>query len=80
MTTERQVEILSVITTRDEAGKHFMEVYHFDDLLWLMAQDLITVHRPVHQTGITYSQEYWAVSVTPTGREVVEAHPEYQPE
>jgi len=81
MTTRKQVEILSVITTRDESGKHFMEVYNFDDLLWLLAQDLIEVHQPVHpQTGITYSQEYWAVSVTPKGREVVEANPEYQPE
>jgi hypothetical protein len=81
MTTEQKVQILAVITTRDEAGKHFTEVYDGDDLAELEEKGLIEISRPVHEaTGIAYSQEHWGVQVTDDGMALVEAHPEYCPE
>jgi predicted dehydrogenase len=80
MTTEQQVSILAVITTSDEAGKHFAEVYDHADLTELEADGLLTISRSVHATGIAYSQEYWSVQVTEDGIELVEANPEYCPE
>jgi len=81
MTTEQKVSIIAVITTRDEAGRHFTEVYDGDDLMALEEEGLLVVTRPVHAgTGIAYSQEHWAVQVTPDGIDLVEAHPEYCPE
>ncbi|MEN6549222.1 MAG: hypothetical protein ABFE07_24520 [Armatimonadia bacterium] len=80
MTTEQKVSILAVITTRDEAGRHFTEVYAADDLHELEEEGLLEVNRPVHAgTGIDYSQEHWSAQVTPAGIELVEAHPEYWP-
>jgi len=81
MTTEQKVQILAVITTRDEAGKHFTEVYDGDDLAELEEEGLIIVTRPVHEaTGIAYSQEYWRVQITGNGVDLVEEHREYIPE
>jgi len=75
-----QVPILAVITTRDEAGTHFMARYYYGDLRALEAEGLITIHRPIHaQTGIPYSQEYWSVEVTEAGADLVDAWPEYCP-
>ncbi|MHB9044169.1 hypothetical protein [Acidithiobacillus sp.] len=74
MNIEQQEQILSRITTRDEAGKHFTEVYMADDLAELEERGLITIDRPVHEfTGIPYSQESWSVEVTDAGAEIVEA-------
>ena len=81
MTTEQKVQILAVITTTSEAGKHFTEVFDYDDLSALEEEGLIEIDRPIHvATGFSYSQEYWSVSVTPDGVDMVEAHPEYCPE
>lgn len=55
---------LGRVCTRDDAGRHFTEVY---DCGWLENMEragLLTIHRPVHdQTGIPYSSEYWSVEV-----------------
>lgn len=81
MTTEQKVQILAVLSTRDEAGKHFTEVYDGDDLAELEEKGLIEIGRPVHEaTGIAYSQEHWTVAVTQDGIDLVEANPEYCPE
>jgi hypothetical protein len=81
MTTEQKVNILAVITTTNEAGKHFTEVYDGDDIAELEEEGLIEINRPVHSsTGISYSQEHWTVAVTQDGIDLVEANPEYCPE
>ncbi|MHB8180081.1 MAG: hypothetical protein ACYDDR_04560 [Acidithiobacillus ferrivorans] len=74
MNIEQQEQILSQITTRDESGKHFTEIYNAGDLAELEADGLITIDRPEHEaTGIPYAQEYWSVEVTDAGIEIVEA-------
>lgn len=81
MTTEQQVEILAVITTTNEAGRHFAEVYDYGDLMELEDEGLLEITRPVHEaTGIQYSQEYWSVEVAQAGIDLVEANPEYCPD
>ncbi len=77
MTTSEQVRILSKLCTRNEAGRHFTEVYGDSDLAALEEDGLIIIHRPIHEaTGISYSQEYWSVEVTDGGIALVEANPE----
>jgi hypothetical protein len=74
MNIEQQEQILSRITTRDESGTHFTEIYNAGDLAELEAEGLITIHSPKHEaTGIPYAQEYWSVEVTDGGVEIVEA-------
>ena len=81
MDLQEQVAILSRITTRDEGGRHFAEVYDGDELESLEAAQLIEVARPVHKaTGIRYASEHWSVVVTAEGIELVEAYPEYHDE
>ena len=77
MNTSQQVKILSAICTRDEAGKHFTEIYDARELDDLVAEGLITIFRPIHSaTGTAYSPEYWSVDVTDEGIALVEANPE----
>jgi hypothetical protein len=77
MNISKQVRILSKITTRDESGRHFLEIYNTADLQELEAAGLLTIHRPIHgATGISYSEEYWSVEVTDDGIALVEAYPE----
>lgn len=77
MTTSEQIRILSKITTKNEAGQHFMEIYSTEALEALEADGLLTINRPIHgATGISYSQEYWSVEVTDDGVALVEANPE----
>jgi hypothetical protein len=77
MTTAEQVRILSKITTKNEAGRHFMEIYSTEEIEALEADGLLTINRPIHDaTGISYSQEYWSVEVTDDGVALVEANPE----
>lgn len=81
MTTEQQVEILAVITTTNEAGRHFAEVYDYGDLMELEDEGLLEITRPVHgQTGIWRAQEHWSVEVTEAGIDLVEANPEFCPD
>ncbi len=78
MTTENKVRILSTLTTRDEAGRHFTSRVNFADLAALESEGLITINRPIHEaTGIPYGEEYYSVEVTTEGVELVEANPEY---
>lgn len=77
MTTSEQVRILSKLCTRNEAGRHFTEVYDGADLAALEEDGLIIISRPIHEaTGIFCSQEYWSVEVTDDGVALVEANPE----
>jgi len=81
MTNEQSVGLLAKITTRDEAGKHFMQLYPYDALQELEKAGLIKITRPVHEaTGIRYSEEYWSVEVTEEGQSLVDAYPECWPE
>ena len=59
MNTSEQVSILSKITTRNDAGRHFMEIYSLSDLESLEAEGLLSIDRPMHEaTGLSYSQEH----------------------
>jgi hypothetical protein len=79
--TDDQIKILCRITTRDEAGIHFTIKYEESDLDVLEEAGLIEVYKPIHEpSNIPYSQEYWQVTVTEAGRELVDAHPELQVE
>lgn len=74
MLTSRQLATLCTITTRDEAGRHFREVYDAEDIDALEAAGMIAIHRPTHEaTGLQYSQEYHSVEVTPEGEAAAEA-------
>ena len=78
MTNENKVRILSTLTTRDEAGRHFTTLVNSVDLADLEFEGLIMINRPVHEaSGIPYSEEYYSVEVTSDGVELVEANPEY---
>lgn len=58
--------MLGRLTTRDEAGRHFYEVYSGDWLARMEDAGYIRINRPVHDpTGIPYSQEYHTVEVSP---------------
>ena len=75
MTPEERAEVLAVIVTRDEAGRHFTEVWDWDTLNELEKAGLIYIDRPIHEpTGIPYSEEYYSVTVTEAGQELVDAY------
>ncbi len=78
MNTENKVRILSTLTTRDSAGRHFASRVSGDIIAALEAEELVVVTRPIHAaTGIPYSQEHYSIEVTEAGVELVEAYPEY---
>lgn len=78
MTTEETVKVLSTMTNRDHAGRHFTERYSEAVLNELETAGLIEIRRPIHQaTGLPYSEEYYHLHVTEDGRELVEANEEY---
>ena len=75
MTPEERAEVLAVIVNRDEAGRHFTEVWDWDTLNELEEAGLIYIDRPIHEpTGIPYSEEYYSVTVTEAGQELVDAY------
>ena len=76
--TDDQIRELCVLTTRNEAGRHFTEwAQHWEAL---EKAGLIRVDRPVHEpTGVSYSQEYYTLEVTEEGQDLVDANPELQP-
>lgn len=76
MNEHKQVSILAKICTRDESGVHFTVRYRAEDLDELEAGGLIEIYRPVHSTGIAYSEEYRTVRVTCRGISLLEAHKE----
>jgi hypothetical protein len=64
---------LAHVTNRDEAGRHFTEVYPDDQIEALEGLGLIAIDRPVHEpTGLPYSPEYYHLSVTEEGQETVD--------
>jgi hypothetical protein len=74
--SEDAIRELCTITNRDNAGRHFTEFSsHYREL---ESAGLIEITRPVHTTGIYYSQEYWTVEVTQDGIDLVDASPELQ--
>ena len=76
--TDDIIRELCTITTLDQAGQHF--TLRYDHWEALERAGLIVVHRPVHETGVPYSLDYWTVEVTDDGQELVDAHPELHPE
>jgi hypothetical protein len=78
MSLEDTVRILSSMTERDHAGRHFTERYPDEVLDELEERGLIEISVPVHEpTGIEYSREYYGLVVTQEGVDLVEAYPEY---
>lgn len=76
--SDEAIRELCTITTRDNAGQHFTQFSsHWEEL---EAAGLVKVTRPVHSTGIAYSQEHWTIEVTPEGVDVVDTNPELHPQ
>lgn len=75
---EGMIRELCVITTRDDAGRHFTEWSgHWESL---EEAGFITINRPVHPaTGIPYGQDEWSLEVTQEGQDVVDSNPELHP-
>ncbi|HLO97723.1 MAG TPA: hypothetical protein VK171_03925 [Fimbriimonas sp.] len=76
--TDEAIRELGIITTKDDAGRHFTSWARY----WeeLENAGLIRVYRPVHEaTEIPYSQEYWSLEVTEEGQQMVDDHPELWP-
>ena len=69
--TDKMIEELSLIATRNEHGQHFAEwSEHYEAL---ERAGLIRINRPVHEpTGVPYSIEHWTLEVTPAGQAVVD--------
>jgi len=63
MLTAEDRAMLAELCERDEAGRHFTEVYTMDWLLKMESLGYITITRPMHETGIMYAPEYWHVTV-----------------
>jgi hypothetical protein len=76
--SDNQISELCILTTRDEAGRHFAEwSEHFEAL---EEMGLIDINRPVHEaTGIDYDQQYWTLEITEEGIAIMEANPELHP-
>ena len=77
--SDEQIAELCILTTKDEAGRHFTEwSIHYDALEQM---GLITIDRPIHTaTGLSYDCQYWTLEITEHGLAVVEANPELHPE
>lgn len=63
------IEQLGKVTTRNESGMHFTQWLDYEEL---EDKGLVKVYRPVHETGIPYSQEYWTIEVTEKGLNLLE--------
>jgi len=76
--TATKVRILSTLTTRDSAGRHFTSRVSGADLSVLETEGLITINRPAHEaTGIPYGEDDYSVKITEKGVDLVDANPEY---
>lgn len=73
--TDDMIRELCILTTRDDAGRHFTQwARHWQALEQL---GLIEIYRPRHEaTGIQFDQEYWSAQLTDAGLDMVKAHPE----
>lgn len=79
ITSDDLIRELCIITTRNDAGRHFTE--WSDHYERLEAAGWIRIDRPVHEaTGIPYSMDSWSVEVTEEGQEIVDAYPELHPD
>lgn len=76
--TEEMICELCTLSTRDESGRHFIEVSEHWEAL--ESAGLIVIDRPMHPTGVPYSQEHWSLDVTPDGQEAVDAYVDAHPE
>jgi len=66
--------MLGRLCTRDEAGKHFTEIYSADWLGRMEVAGMIEIARPIHTpAGVAYSPEYWSIEVKPKAIEEGEA-------
>jgi hypothetical protein len=73
--TDDMIRELCILTTRDDAGRHFTEWSEHYEVL--ESEGLIAIHRPVHgSTGIDYDLQYWSLELTEKGIALVEANPE----
>ena len=78
--TDDMIRALCVITTRNDAGRHFTEVYDADLLVDLETLELIEVSRPIHEpSGVMYDRNEWSVQITDAGQDLVDTHPELHP-
>ena len=62
--SKNDLKLLGTLTTRNEAGVHFMQGYLNTWLDRMEKQGAIIINRPIHQSGNSYSQEYYTVEVT----------------
>lgn len=66
---------LGEVTTRDEAGRHFTQLYDRDWLDRMESTGWLEIHRPVHEpTGLSYDEQYWSVEVNPEVAEWFDAY------
>lgn len=73
--TDEMIRELGLLTTRDEAGRHFTEWSNYYEEL--EALGLVEISRPIHEaTGMSYDCQYWSILLTDEGLAVVEANPE----
>ena len=78
MGLEETVRILSTMSEKDHAGRHFTTRYSDAVLAELRDRGLIEVTVPVHEsTGLDYAAEYHRLAVTQEGIDLVESCPEY---
>lgn len=74
---EEMIRELCVACTRNDSGQHFTEwMDYYSELEEL---GLITIHRPIHETGIAYDQQHWSLEVTSKGQDLVQTNPELHP-
>lgn len=62
--TADEITELGKMTTKDESGKHFTQNYSPEFIAKLEDGGYIEIFRPVHDSGIPYSQEHWRLHVT----------------
>ena len=77
MDMRKKVEILSRITTRDEAGVHYTQRYSRNSLDELEDLGLIKQTKPRHDNGMWYSEECWFVDLTEDGKDLVDCNVAY---
>jgi hypothetical protein len=76
--TDDMIRELCTLTTRNEAGQHFIQWSNYCNEL--EALGLIKINRPVHAaTGIAYGCDQWSLEVTEDGQAIVDANPELHP-
>lgn len=62
--TAADLHKLGRITTRDEAGVHFTQIYNIDWLFHMEQNKYISIYRPLHEpTRLPYGMEEWSVEV-----------------